>query len=53
MHISTTFKPTFQIYFSKGYELTNARLRRDQPSATKWPTLRGYEMARLRSDHWV
>ena len=37
MHISTTFKPTFQVY-----ELTNLRLRSDQHYAvTKW---RGYEM---------
>ena len=37
MHISTTFKPTFQVY-----ELTNPRLRSDQHYAvTKW---QGYEM---------
>ena len=46
MHISNTFKPTFQgyqvIFPTRGYELTNPRLRSDQHYAvTKW---RGYEM---------
>ena len=40
----------FNTLFSNGYEVTNARLRIDKRSVTKWPTLGGYEMVRLLND---